>query len=329
MLKNKKTLIISLSAGAAATIVFYIYSAGLLNMFKSNSKKVDKSQTVETRKYVVAAVDLEIRTMLTPEMMIEAEAPVQYVHQDAIASIKSATGRVTMDRILKGEVVMERNLRDSNSPSELSFVVPDGKRAITVGATVTSAVGNMLKPGDGVDVVVYLDEKIAGDSVSFILLRNMLVLATDTEIYGNEGKESTVKKAGKSAEKDVQYKSVTLSATPEECVKLSLAESIGVVKLTLYSGEETEAGEIEVAALRDMIDGLHKKEEPAPTPDIVKKTTSTKKPAKSNATSVEIKRAAPAPVAVVALPTLEPDLRMVQIMRGLDVETLEFEEGKE
>lgn len=333
MLKNKKTLIISIAAGAIATIVFFVYSSGLLNMFSGGAKKQEKKPALEMRQYVVAAVDMDIRTLVTPEMLTMAEAPMEYVHPGAVSSVDSAAGRVTQDRILAGEPVLERNLRSKNSPSELSFVVPEGKRAITVGATVTSAVGNMLEPGDAVDVVVYFDEKIAGESMSFMLLRNMLVLATDADIYGNEEKESAVKKAGKEAEKGLEYKSVTISATPEECVKLSLAESIGVIKLALHSGDDEESGEIEIAALQDMLDSLHKKEETKPTPPPTTapapKTSAKTKSASKSATNVEIKKTESAPVAAVFVPEPKVEPRLVQVMRGLEVETLEFDEEEQ
>lgn len=331
MLKNKKPILISIAAGAVATIVFFVYSAGMFNMFSGQGKKQAKKPVVEMRKYVVAAVDMDIRTMVTPEMLTVAEAPIEYVHPGAVISIDAVTGRVTQDRILAGAPVLERNLRSKNSPSELSFVVPEGMRAITVGATVTSAVGNMLKAGDAVDVVVYFDEKIAGESMSFTLLRNMMVLATDAEIYGNEEKESTVKKAGKAAEKGLEYKSVTISATPEECVKLSLAESIGVLKLALHSGDDDETGEIQIAALQDMLDDLRKKDEPqqAPPPPPAKKHTAKKKTASKSSTSVEIKKTESAPVAVVTVPKPVYEPRMVQVMRGLEVETLEFEDEEQ
>lgn len=237
MLRDKKLIILSLLLGLIAAAMFYFYTEKIL-MFGGGAKKSAESAETLVR-VIVAAKDIPRRTELTPSMLTAVEMPAKYAHPDAMGSIKSCVGRVTVDRLIKGQPALSRNLRPENAPSELSFVVPEGQRAITVAATITSGVGNMLKPGDYVDVIVSLDEKRAGREVSFLLLRSASVLAVDTSIVGRDESGKLTGKMGGSVEKGAGYQSVTLAAIPEDCVKLSLAESVGEIKLALSPPEET------------------------------------------------------------------------------------------
>jgi pilus assembly protein CpaB len=234
MLREKWIIAVSLALGLAAGGVYFLYAGGA-GIFGGKQPAAQPAQSLKTKKCVVAATDVPVRTKLTPEMLGTIDAPESMAHPQSIADANKAVGRITRDRLVKGQMILEPNLKDENTPSELSFILPAGMRAVTIGASVTTGVGNMLSPGDYIDVIVFLDSNIADKGVSFTLLSKVLVLATDTRLEGGEQQSSAVGKVTGSMESAKGYDSVTLAVSPEDCVKLNLADSIGKLKLALHS----------------------------------------------------------------------------------------------
>lgn len=238
MFRDKKIIVISLILGLAAGGVYYLYSGGMIPIGKKQAEK-PAPPVVKTITCVVAATDVARRTKLTSEMLSTIELPEETVHPQAVTDVKKAVGRITADRLVKGQALLEPNLRSQDAPSELGFVLPRGMRAITIGATVTTGVGNMLRPGDYVDVIVYLNSQIAENDVSFTLLRKVLVLATDTRLEGEEEESGPMSKVAGPVQNAKGYDSITLAGSPQDCVKLNLAESIGKLKLVLHAPSDT------------------------------------------------------------------------------------------
>lgn len=238
MFRDKKIIVISLILGLAAGGIYYLYSGG---MIPTGKKQVEKPApaVVKTKTCVVAGKDIARRTKLTKEMLSTTELPEDTVHPQAVTDVKKAVGRITADRLVKGQMLLEPNLRSQDAPSELGFVLPRGMRAITIGATVTTGVGNMLRPGDYVDIIVYLDSQVANNDVSFTLLAKVLVLATDTRLEGEEEESGPMSKVAGPVQNTKGYDSITLAISPRDCVKLNLAESIGKLKLVLHAPSDT------------------------------------------------------------------------------------------
>jgi len=233
MKTQKLFLVIALIIGLLAAASAYYFSNAFTN---ENNENIPDNRLIIKSRCVIASRDLDRRTILSPEMLDYIEFPSELIHPDAITDINNLVGKITNDNIYKGEVILELNIRDKDTTSELGFVLPEDKRAITVGSTVTSGVGNMINPGDHVDILVYLTEKIAGKDVSFVLLENILVLATDTDIIGNNKSGSILSaNPNNSGSNNKPYQSVTLAASPDDCVKLNLAESIGRIKMVLHN----------------------------------------------------------------------------------------------
>ncbi len=255
MFADKKIIIISLILGLAAALCFYLYSGGYLT---KKQKQINKAEVAQSQniKCVVAAKDISSRTVLTKDMLTTIDIPANIIPAKTFTGTSAAEGKVTRDRIFKGQIIIEDNLKDGKDNSELAFKLPSGKRAITIGATVTSAVGNMLKPGDLVDLIVYLNSNVAGEDSSFTLLRKMLILATDTSLENNEQGNKTVEKMTGTVQSSHGYQSITIAATPDECVKINLAESIGTLKLVLhspnYDTSDADKTTAEIVTIRDL-----------------------------------------------------------------------------
>lgn len=312
-MRDKLLIVISLVLGLGAAAAFYLFS-GSGFPFGGEPEEVAAPAPVQTVKCVVLRQDVPKRTPLTQEMLGLVEIPLDVAHPQSVTEHDSAEGRITRRRLYKGEFLIESHLRDDSAPSNLSFVIPPGKRAITIGASVTSALSNMLKPGDRVDVIAYLDEKIAGSEMSVRILENMLVLATDAMIEEEEEADGLVEKAGGRAHNTKGYQSVTLAAKPEDCVRLNLAESVGRLKLALNTPRNENAGshEFEVAGIKDL---LRPEKETSVAVKKVSVRYVRRKPApKKNETDIEITRD--------DAPKLTEIQKLVSIIRGTELERL-------
>lgn len=116
--------------------------------------------------------------------------------------------------------------------SDLATQLQPGQRAIAIKVTTESLVGGFVLPGSRVDVV---HTTRGQESAAKIVLQNMLVLAVDTQDQrSNE-------------QKTIIGQTVTLAATSEEAVRLSLAGSNGELRLLLKPhGDNKRTGEVSV-----------------------------------------------------------------------------------
>ncbi len=138
--------------------------------------------------------------------------------------------------------------------------MPEGKRAVAVGVTEVIASGGHISPGDYVDVIglfeVYAPTDANGNPTgsgprdtagkdqgdkpkvytAVTLLQNIQVLA----VAQNDDASLQPGSEKKSNGKPDQAKSVTLAVTPEQAEKLTLAENIGELRLSLRPFGDTE-----------------------------------------------------------------------------------------
>lgn len=268
--REKVFIGISLVAGLVMAMSFYLYVGALK---RKAHHKVEP--TTRTQEWIVLKRDIPIRTELTADMLDTVNVPVSMAPPNAVTRVKDAVGRVAIAPMVKGQFLLSTHITAKTAGSDLGFVIPKGHRAITIETSATTGVGNMLKPGDRVDVVVFVDEKTTDMQGSFTLLRGLVVLATDQSIAGQK-EDTDKKKAGLSATVDDSkkgYTSVTLAAKPDECDKINLAESIGTIRLVLQSptqGVRDEYGADDRAVMRltDLSPGFRKpslkKEAPPP-----------------------------------------------------------------
>ncbi len=102
----------------------------------------------------------------------------------------------------------------------LSGSLPAGTRAVAIKVNAESLVGGFVLPGTHVDVVS-TTRGGGAEAQSQIILQDMLVLAVDTTNVRDANTQT------------ILGNTVTLAAKPEEATKLSLAQSLGDLKLTL------------------------------------------------------------------------------------------------
>lgn len=132
-----------------------------------------------------------------------------------LAKSLSAEQWVSVDDLLKKE------------DAGIGVKLPKGMRAMTIKVTIDTLVGGFVLPNSRVDVVhtVRRDDK---DSYAQIILQNMLVLAVGAVDVRDPEK------------KHIVDSTVTLAVTPDEAQKLSLAQTMGELRLMLKAPDDNE-----------------------------------------------------------------------------------------
>ncbi|GAB3463111.1 Flp pilus assembly protein CpaB [Massilia terrae] len=185
---------------------------------------VAQRAAVSANKVVVAAVDIELGSRITPEMVKLTDWPAGSVPPGAFADIKDVQQRTLKTSITRGEPIIERKLAPVGTLGGLSAVISEGKRAMTVRVNDVVGVAGFALPGTYVDVMVNTQQdrgkNEAPRPVSKTVLEQVLVLAVAQE-------------AGRDATKPMVVNAVTLELTPQDAEKLDLARNVGTLSLVL------------------------------------------------------------------------------------------------
>jgi pilus assembly protein CpaB len=153
-----------------------------------------------------------------------------YVEAQPDGDPKKLLGTVVRYAITAGQPVTRGSLVGPQDRGFLAAALGPGMRAITVPVNASSSVAGFIFPGDHVDMV--LNQTVSGGGegpalkVSETIIRNLRVLATDQRITEKDDDGKTQVKT---------FSSVTLEVTPRIAEKISVAQSIGSLSLSLRS----------------------------------------------------------------------------------------------
>lgn len=223
----------------------------------------------------VAAVDVQLGSKLTPEMLRLVEWPADSVPPGAFTELAALDDRVLKSSLTRGEPVIEGKLAPVGTKGGLSAVVADGKRAMTVRVNDVIGVAGFALPGNYVDIMVNTQDEGSrrgeqDKAISKIVLERILVLAVAQEANRDETKPKVVN-------------AVTLEVTPEQAEHLDLARSVGTLSLVLRNQIETEFGDTEGATKASLLREEHAAPvvaaAPAPAPAPVKRAVRKRAPA--------------------------------------------------
>ena len=207
-------------------VILALFFAGIAAWLTSGylQKEVNSAKAVQPQKIVVAATDIPIGTMIKEPQLKVTSWPKDSIPPGSTQVAESLIGRVAIRPIAKGDAVTEQKLKPkSGAPGSgfMTYVVPQGHRAVTVAVNEVAGVAGFLTPNDRVDVIVTTllpnNEK---ESVSKIVLQNVPILATGQVTDQKEGKPAVVP-------------TVTLDLPPEDAEKLVLSAAKGSLQLLL------------------------------------------------------------------------------------------------
>ena len=193
-------------------------------------------------KILVARKALPVGTIIDQESFTFQAWPKEmvqnayYIEGAPDADMSKLLGTVVRNPVTAGQPVTRGSIVGPNDRGFLAAALGPGMRAVTVPVSATSGVAGFIFPGDRVDVVLTQEVKGGGDGpplrVSETIVRNMRVLATDQRIDSKDEEGKTVAKV---------FSTVTLEATPRIAEKVAVAQSVGLLSLSLRSIAENAA----------------------------------------------------------------------------------------
>jgi len=187
-------------------------------------------------KVLVAKRALPVGTIIDAESLAYQPWPKElvqnayYTEGSPEGDAKSLLGTVVRNPITAGQPVTRGSLVGPQDRGFLAAALGPGMRAITVPVNVTGSVAGFVFPGDHVDMVLTQEVKGGGDGpalkVSETIVRNVRVLATDQRIT-NVDEEGKIKIKA--------FSNVTIEVTPRIAEKITVAQTIGNLSLSLRS----------------------------------------------------------------------------------------------
>lgn len=259
-MKNTRAIVM-ISVSVAAAVVAVVLA----------SRWVSQQASTSGKKVAVAAIDINLGTRLTPEMIRLADWPADSIPSGSFVDLKTLDTRVTRVSLQRGEPLIETKLALPGATGGLSAVVADGKRAMTVRVNDVVGVAGFALPGNFVDILVSTQDEAkkngnADLNISKLVLERILVLAVAQEASQNETKPKVVN-------------AVTLEVTPEQAEKLDLARSVGQLSLVLRNQIDLKPTQTDGATKQSLLYAAEPKTTPiaqAPTPVVKPKKVAIK-----------------------------------------------------
>ena len=290
-------------AVTVVTVVALLF-AGLASwgVYNYLQKEAQKSKAVPGGAIVVAAADIPIGTKLDVTQLKMMSWPKESIPPGSFADSRPVAGRVAVRHLSPGDAITEQKLMPKEGTpgaGVMTYIVPQGHRAVTVGVNEVAGVAGFLSPQNRVDVILttLIPGSTTGQNISKIVLQNVPILATGQVTEQKEGKP-------------VIAPTVTLDLTPEDAEKLVLASSRGSLQLLLRNVIDTATVEAKGATISKVLGGLEQ------TPNVA---ASAAKPRKS-ARPARIIKTSPHP-------SPSPPLSVtVEIIKGKERTTKQFTE---
>ena len=194
----------------------------------------------EGPKVLVAKRGLPVGTIITADAIGFQLWPQELVQDayfiDGEANMDTLLGTVVRHPITAGEPVTQGSLVAPGDRGFLAAALGPGMRAVTVPVSARTGVAGFVFPGDRVDLV--LTQTVEGDEgqglrAAETILTNLRVLATD------QSTETTTTEDGRTVVR--AFRTVTLEVTPRIAEKISVAQTIGTLSLSLRSIADNQA----------------------------------------------------------------------------------------
>lgn len=242
-MKNwKATLPIVLSLVIAVGGSYFIYQ---WVDSKTAPKEVVKVEKIEAIPVTVAAMDLAWGTPISPEMVKTLPYLKESLPAGHFSSPADLKGRILIANLKQGEPIVEHRLAPIDvKTGGVSAVLPAGKRAVAVKGDKVIGISGFINPGNRVDVLVTMKDPANKKDKTKIVLENIPVLATGTQIEQNA--------KGEPAPVDVY----TLEVTPVESEKLALASAMGKLQFALRNITDAERVRTRGATITQTLNSL-------------------------------------------------------------------------
>ena len=225
-MKNQNSLIALAVGLVSGGLAFYL-------LYQKASEIEQKTTPVSV---LVAARFIPPGSLLKSEMVEKKSIPEAFVSPGAIHDLRDVEGLMNMVPISSGEQILSNKFALGDESLALSLA--PGFRAYTLEVSETSGVGNLLRPGNHVDLLTKT-EAFKKETTSFVF-QDLQVLAvgqkTDWKKHHPSSPGST---APDESENIAGYSTVTLSVTPEQAEIMMFLEG-RPLRLVLRAPQDDE-----------------------------------------------------------------------------------------
>ena len=220
-------------AAVAFVLVYYLLSSST-----RSQQQAEKPQMVGV---VMATTNIPAYAKISPGMVEIKSVAASSAPTNALTSPNQAVGRIAQYAIPQGQLLVRGDVVTADATQGLTFVIPKGRRAVTVALDPISGVGGFVYPGDHVDVLATFERDEL--SSTRVILQNIEVLAMNEQTVrpkaaNNSGDTDSGATGGKESPVAEQVKNTTLAVTPEEAQRLILAVYEGTIHMVLRSRED-------------------------------------------------------------------------------------------
>jgi pilus assembly protein CpaB len=223
--------------------------AGVLGLVAAISAKAlmhtrpAPQQTGDLRPVVVAKATLSPGSLLKTDDLTIARATAELASDQVFADRALLVGRVTSERIVKGEPITEAVLAPAGVGEGLQALVPEGMRAVTVEVNEFTGLAGFIVPGCRVDIVARVHGE-DGELQSRMVVQNMRVQAVGSRTQGISDPVP-----------GEPIRSVTLLGTPREVEAIDLASASGGLRLVMRAGSDQAVSPIAGVTLAELRNG--------------------------------------------------------------------------
>lgn len=237
-------IVLALALGGAAAVLAANYLRSARTDISAQSEPVEVLVAQENLPRGLSAEELISRKLVKIERV-----PRRFVAGDAVSSARAIEGQVLAVPLSAGEQLTKTRFQYPEQAG-LSYSVPEGFVAVSVGVDDVTGVAGLLKPGDNVMVFTTFEPE-GGKSKSFTMttvgkakVLAVADLVSAEQAAANEADAQNTKSGGlasnRSATAQATYRNVTLALSPEDAERLVYSREIGSVQLALMAQNAPE-----------------------------------------------------------------------------------------
>jgi pilus assembly protein CpaB len=258
-------------------VVFGLLAAGFA-VYAVQLARPTEAAAAELGTVIVIKQPVQARQTLTREMLEERRMPLDARHAQAATSMADVVGKVPRQAMVVGEQVLTTKLFSQRTESGLAFMIPPGKRGVSVEVTEVIGSGGLIIPGDRVDVIGVCKTRYeappaaaatpassqpaqanrdgaagprptSGDiGKAALVLQNITVVAVAQRLEGAQeadlARQATSTRPGTGDDEQPKARSVTLAVAPAEGQRLVLYAEMCNLRLALRAADDNTIVEV-------------------------------------------------------------------------------------
>ncbi|MDD3762293.1 MAG: Flp pilus assembly protein CpaB [Nevskiales bacterium] len=220
----KVIAVVSVLVAVILAVVGYRVSQDFAERAEQAQVQVQQQQ-VEQVLAVVALKSLAAYKAIPRDAV--ALVPVSVEPADPYTNLEDVVGKVPLVDIDAGAPVTQRYFKEGNV---LARIIPPKHQAVSVEVSDVIAVGGFVRPGDIVDVLLYIRGGGDQKSQSRVLLKDARVLAYEERIIDRpEGLKDEDEK------RRARVRTAVIAVPEDDTTRLMLGASVGELRLALHS----------------------------------------------------------------------------------------------